>query len=148
MNEEIPYNPPGMDEYIREGARQNSALLRRMEGQSTPSETVGAKAVALQGVCSAAWLERVKALDAEYSRLQKLIDESFASEQQHNENAGERIPLVVKQFEVKRHADDIEALLDGKMPPAYEKKIHHYAEKRQNDGAKTRPQPITDNPNR
>ena len=29
MNDEIPYNPPGLDDYIREGARQNSALLMR-----------------------------------------------------------------------------------------------------------------------
>ena len=29
MNDEIPYNPPGMDEYRREGARKNSELLRK-----------------------------------------------------------------------------------------------------------------------
>jgi hypothetical protein len=29
MNDEIPYNPPGMDEYHREGARKNSELLRK-----------------------------------------------------------------------------------------------------------------------
>jgi hypothetical protein len=29
--EVIPYNPPGMDEYIREGARQNSALFARCD---------------------------------------------------------------------------------------------------------------------
>src|ERR1035437_9903503 len=28
---EIPYNPPGMDEYFREGARQNSALFARCD---------------------------------------------------------------------------------------------------------------------
>ena len=27
MNEEIPYNPPGQDAYILEGARQNQRLL-------------------------------------------------------------------------------------------------------------------------
>jgi hypothetical protein len=29
MNDEIPYNPPGMDEYIAEGARHNSELLKK-----------------------------------------------------------------------------------------------------------------------
>ena len=43
MNEEIPYNPPGLDEYIREGARKNSALLRKMQGQPEPSATAEAK---------------------------------------------------------------------------------------------------------
>ena len=45
MNEEIPYNPPGMDEYIREGARKNSELLRRMSGQPATPKTEGPKAV-------------------------------------------------------------------------------------------------------
>ena len=52
MNEEIPYNPPGMDEYIREGARKNSELLRRMSGQPATPETGGTKAVAVQRVVS------------------------------------------------------------------------------------------------
>lgn len=29
MNDEIPYNPPGMDNYIREGARKNSELINK-----------------------------------------------------------------------------------------------------------------------
>lgn len=65
----------------------------------------------------AAWRERVKDLDYEYARLQKLIDESFEREKQPNANAGERVPLVIKLFDVKSRADDIEALLEGKMPP-------------------------------
>jgi hypothetical protein len=32
-----------MDEYIREGARKNSALLRKMQGQTAASETAEAK---------------------------------------------------------------------------------------------------------
>lgn len=71
----------------------------------------------LQPDCCAAWREKVKSLDAEYARLQKLIDESFKNEKEPNANAGERIPLVIKLFEVKHRADDIEALLEGKMPP-------------------------------
>lgn len=39
MNEEIPYNPPGLDEYIRDGARKNSALLRKMQGKPEAVET-------------------------------------------------------------------------------------------------------------
>ena len=30
MNDEIPYNPPGLDAYIAEGARKNGEMLRRM----------------------------------------------------------------------------------------------------------------------
>lgn len=29
MQDEIPYNPPGMDEYIAKGAEHNSNLLRK-----------------------------------------------------------------------------------------------------------------------
>jgi hypothetical protein len=43
MNKEIPYNPPGMDSYIREGARKNSALLRKMQGKPEQTATAEAK---------------------------------------------------------------------------------------------------------
>lgn len=33
MNEEIPYNPPGMDAYIAAGAQKNSELLRRAKAK-------------------------------------------------------------------------------------------------------------------
>lgn len=69
----------------------------------------------------AAWRKRVKDLDKEYVRLQRMIDNSFNTEKEPNANAAYRIPLVIKQYEVKRRADDIEALLNGKMPP-YERR--------------------------
>lgn len=47
MNDEIPYNPPGMTEYIREGARKNSALLRKMQGQPEPIATAETKHVCI-----------------------------------------------------------------------------------------------------
>ena len=47
MNDEIPYNPPGMDEYIRAGARKNSALLRKMRGEPEPSATAEIKRVCI-----------------------------------------------------------------------------------------------------
>lgn len=31
MNDEIPYNPPGMDEYRREGARKNRGFMNIYE---------------------------------------------------------------------------------------------------------------------
>lgn len=36
MNDEIPFNPSGLDAYIRDGARKNSALLSKMEKQTPP----------------------------------------------------------------------------------------------------------------
>lgn len=39
MNKEIPFNPPGLTEYIREGARKNAALLRKMQGKPEAVET-------------------------------------------------------------------------------------------------------------
>lgn len=43
MNEEIPYRTPAMDEYFREGARKNSALLRKMQGKPAATETAETK---------------------------------------------------------------------------------------------------------
>ena len=38
MSEEIPYNPPGQDEYIREGARHNQRLLDKWKKEN-PGKT-------------------------------------------------------------------------------------------------------------
>ena len=35
---EIPYNPPGMDEYIREGARSNQRMLDKWKKEN-PGKT-------------------------------------------------------------------------------------------------------------
>ena len=42
-----------MDEYIREGARKNSALLRKMQGQPEPTATAEAKPDCAPRTCSA-----------------------------------------------------------------------------------------------
>jgi|ERR1035437_292625 hypothetical protein len=48
MNDEIPYNPPGLDEYIREGARHNSRLLRKWKrAKVIKSHDLAAKLLAL-----------------------------------------------------------------------------------------------------
>jgi hypothetical protein len=101
------------------------------ENQKPSRPTHDEQSGLVPATCYAAWRERIVSLDTEYSRLQNLIDESFAREKQHDENAGERIPLVVKLFAVKAHADDLEAMLDGKIPTE-RKRVCHYTEKRPN----------------
>lgn len=58
MNEEIPYNPPGMDEYIREGARKNQAWLRKRGLLPEGAQTESAKADSVQRVVSRREFER------------------------------------------------------------------------------------------
>lgn len=53
MNEEIPYNPPGMDDYIRKGARKNSALLSKAQGKPASAQSEAAKADSLKRVVRA-----------------------------------------------------------------------------------------------
>lgn len=75
MNDEIPYNPPGMDEYIREGARQNSALLLRcQDARARGVEDAAAgrgrdeNPYAGRGLIGASWLDgynSVKSPDAD-----------------------------------------------------------------------------------
>lgn len=64
MNDEIPYNPPGLDEYIRDGARRNSALLLRCQDarargveDAIAGRCRAENLYAGQGVLGAAWLE-------------------------------------------------------------------------------------------
>lgn len=54
MNEETPYNPPYMADYIREGARKNSALLRKWKAEEEAAATAEAKGGSHQRACSTA----------------------------------------------------------------------------------------------
>lgn len=60
MKEEIPFNPPGLSEYIRDGARKNSAILRKMQGKATAPETAEAKPGSVQPDCSTAGTMRIE----------------------------------------------------------------------------------------
>jgi hypothetical protein len=83
MNEEIPFNPPGLTEYIREGARKNAALLRKMQGKPEAVETAKAQGQFAPCPGCAALLEIIKTCeeyqnaDFEGKELEHQCDEGY-----------------------------------------------------------------------
>ncbi len=111
MKEEIPFNPPGLSEYIRDGARKNSAILRKMQGKATAPETAEAKPGSVQPDCCAAlrelseiirrskdrhlqthgaeikWLVELPMTDEEYNRLCEIT--GWRADGQHNNHSAQ-----------------------------------------------------------